>query len=492
MWADGDIYVGEWHEDQLHGLGAYYSADGTEYYGEFASGVRDGQGCIRHTDGSIYKGQLEGNEMSGHGTLSIQKGGKEWSERYMGQWKSGFRYGEGLYLKKTGLRYKGEFLYGDYHGSGNLIFPSGDSYEGEFRDGRLHGHGTYFWAETNETYQGEWVRGVMCGDGKLEYTSLTFPLLEKKEDEMQQRVNYEGQWFNNQPHGAGRLIGCLDYDGEFKDGKRHGTGKEFWDSGTTFEGQFEQEVRNGEATIRYNDNSVWRGRVVDDIRHGEAKMFITPDHPKGRRKSISRKKSISAKTVEHYERWHYGQLSQRDKNPVKATTGAHNSGHVVDDMAAREKVLRAAGKLPPPAKKLDDASAPPSPKTARPGSARKAARVKGQGGLSEDTSDTSPEQPLTRSKKRTQTLPEKMMRAAAAKADDEGGGPMKATRSLERRTIADTDLAAPEHLARAVTQPAHAPPRRTVGGASGSHSAKASAKNAQPGVHRNTSQQSAG
>ena len=40
--ANGDMYVGEWRNDQMHGKGQYVAADG-EYDGYWAEGLREGQ-----------------------------------------------------------------------------------------------------------------------------------------------------------------------------------------------------------------------------------------------------------------------------------------------------------------------------------------------------------------------------------------------------------------------------------------------------------------
>ena len=33
--SDGDMYIGEWHEDKAHGYGKYYHCNGATYEGEW-------------------------------------------------------------------------------------------------------------------------------------------------------------------------------------------------------------------------------------------------------------------------------------------------------------------------------------------------------------------------------------------------------------------------------------------------------------------------
>ena len=40
--ANGDRYVGDWHQDQMHGKGKYISAE-SEYEGQWVQGLRHGK-----------------------------------------------------------------------------------------------------------------------------------------------------------------------------------------------------------------------------------------------------------------------------------------------------------------------------------------------------------------------------------------------------------------------------------------------------------------
>ena len=53
--ADGDKYVGEYKNGEFHGQGAYTFADGEKYVGEFEDGERHGQGVRYSPDGAVLE-----------------------------------------------------------------------------------------------------------------------------------------------------------------------------------------------------------------------------------------------------------------------------------------------------------------------------------------------------------------------------------------------------------------------------------------------------
>ena len=82
----GDVYVGEWKDDQLHGQGTYTHTSGDQYVGEFKDGERHGQGTFTYTNG----------------------------HQYSGQYKNGKRHGQGTYTFADGEKWNGYFMNGDY------------------------------------------------------------------------------------------------------------------------------------------------------------------------------------------------------------------------------------------------------------------------------------------------------------------------------------------------------------------------------------------
>ena len=112
-------------------------------------------------------------------------------------------------------------------------------------------------AESNQGFQGEYVNKKKNGKG-MEY------FLGKKV--------YEGEFKNGKRHGYGKIynpfFNVLKYEGEFKDGEIHGYGKEY-DSNSNLE--FEGEYLCGKR---------WNGIVIH--RHKNKKILFEGEYKNGK------------------------------------------------------------------------------------------------------------------------------------------------------------------------------------------------------------------
>jgi len=71
----------------------------------------------------------------------------------------------------------------------------------------------------------------------------------------------------HQGKGAFKLPDGGEYIGEFKNGLKHGQGRETWPNGRTrYEGRYENGLPNGQGTFYCNDD---RGRFLGEFRHGK-------------------------------------------------------------------------------------------------------------------------------------------------------------------------------------------------------------------------------
>eukprot|EP00927_Polykrikos_kofoidii_P055188 TRINITY_DN49478_c0_g1_i1.p1 TRINITY_DN49478_c0_g1~~TRINITY_DN49478_c0_g1_i1.p1 ORF type:complete len:687 (-),score=83.91 TRINITY_DN49478_c0_g1_i1:143-2167(-) len=375
MWVSGDVCIGQWVSDQMHGLGTFYSADGDVYVGAFDNGHRHGRGRLVLGNGSVYKGEFYANDFDGHGSLScvgspradsrnsqrreaeLQSVEKDdgvslghmlgFAERYVGSWRRGIVWGEGLYVSEDRLSYRGQFVNGQFHGAGAMRLANGDNYVGEFKKGVIHGRGLYSWEETDEKYDGNFDNGVFCGDGRMEYTENSFPLMKptlltgssKRAHSIVGgwRVAFIGQWNHGFPNGRGRLEGGSQFDGEWKDGLRHGSGVEIWPGGTAFRGHFVDDQRHGESVVTYSDGAQWKGKFVDDVRHGGATftdLVAEREQNTGRlgKSNPSKEKEKKLISIDHEELWHFGTLVKRSNHTVR-------SANPVDDLKALEDRL---------------------------------------------------------------------------------------------------------------------------------------------------------
>ena len=99
----GDVYVGEFRDDQFHGQGTYTFLDGDRYVGEFWNDVIQGQGTYTFLDG----------------------------DRYVGKWRNGEYHGQGTYnfadgTSEEGIFENGEFLYATNDSTDNNNFSNDD------------------------------------------------------------------------------------------------------------------------------------------------------------------------------------------------------------------------------------------------------------------------------------------------------------------------------------------------------------------------------
>ena len=62
---NGDKYVGEYKDDEMHGRGTYTYDNGDKYIGEYKDNKRHGQGTYTFADGEVWQGLWENGEFEG-------------------------------------------------------------------------------------------------------------------------------------------------------------------------------------------------------------------------------------------------------------------------------------------------------------------------------------------------------------------------------------------------------------------------------------------
>lgn len=113
----------------------------------------------------------------------------------------------------------------------NMFYPNGSHYVGEFKNNLRDGNGK-FTNKKGYIYEGEWLDGHFEGWGTIK-----------------KRGN----------------DGCVVsvYQGQFKNWKKHGEGKQFFVNGF-YEGLWRDGKRAGLGIMWYNDGSVYLGNWKDD------------------------------------------------------------------------------------------------------------------------------------------------------------------------------------------------------------------------------------
>jgi hypothetical protein len=87
---DGDQYVGEWRDGEMHGQGTYVQQNrydqhiSSTYVGEWSNGSANGQGTVTYDDGSVFVGEYRAGLRNGQGTMTHPDGRVE-----AGTWEDG-------------------------------------------------------------------------------------------------------------------------------------------------------------------------------------------------------------------------------------------------------------------------------------------------------------------------------------------------------------------------------------------------------------------
>jgi hypothetical protein len=112
-------------------------------------------------------------------------------------------------------------------------------------------------------YEGELKDGKRHGKGKYVYANGAV---------------YEGDWKDDKRHGSGNFV-CANgavYEGEYRADMRHGIGKYIHDDGAVYEGNWKDHKKDGKGKCKYANGSEYEGDWKDDMRHGKG-IELTAD-----------------------------------------------------------------------------------------------------------------------------------------------------------------------------------------------------------------------
>lgn len=116
---------------------------------------------------------------------------------------------------------------GQIFGICKITYPNGDLYEGEVKDGMREGIGMMIFSQTNERYEGQWIKDQMTGFGNYFYSTP---------DHRQ----YSGQFYHGELYGNGVIQTTqFVYKGTVKNGLFDGFGRyQDLQTGLVYEGNF--------------------------------------------------------------------------------------------------------------------------------------------------------------------------------------------------------------------------------------------------------------
>eukprot|EP00347_Sterkiella_histriomuscorum_P004159 403361531 len=259
-----------------------WNIDSKEYEGHFQDGQKTGLGRIVYPNGDIYKGQFQKDQKQGSGTILYADG-----RYYKGNWANDVFHGKGIYkmtVEPEALIIEGNFENGKFMpGHSKVQYSNGEIYEGKLTATmKREGQNGKFYFLNGDRYEGEWVKDVRQGKGKLFFYKGgefegTF-----KDDEI-----YDGKLKDKDDN---IFINEMKSGGYFLRGKLNGLGKGLFANGDEYEGEFRDGVFSGKGKITYKnldqtyyEEAVYVGQFRNHKRegYGEMKWNIGKEQFKG-------------------------------------------------------------------------------------------------------------------------------------------------------------------------------------------------------------------
>nr|CCA22000.1 radial spoke head 10 family protein putative [Albugo laibachii Nc14] len=258
LFCTGICYEGRFVNGKMHGRGRMEWPNGVVYEGEFFDNMIQGKGTYKWPNGNQYSGQVEAGKRHGKGTFTLKRDANE---------KQLERSDSGGEVKCQSCHYDGEWKDGLYDGWGTLIYDVEENirYEGNFLRGKRHGHGIMRYSNS-DWYEGDWVHDEKNGNGVMTWhiakqTSRNTDVVLKSHT-LITLEKYEGGWKKDRQDGIGRhiwlpsgskdqsvldcsLCMCNWYEGEMKEGVRHGVGTFHYENGSRYEGEWKDNVKDG-------------------------------------------------------------------------------------------------------------------------------------------------------------------------------------------------------------------------------------------------------
>jgi hypothetical protein len=280
---DGSYYEGSVNEQgREDGQGRINYANGDTLKGTFLDGDCN-YAIINKKSGDLYKGHMQDHKYHGSGRLETKRykqvglfrdnrflhGRVTWSDgsSYEGSFENGQKAGRGVYITKDKVRYEGFFRDDKLDGLAEVHYDDGTHYKGDFRDGVYHGQGHLKQYDGNKLeleYEGEFADGIFDGEGKL--------TLYHSGDE------YNGHFREGKKHGHGRYkFGNGDiYEGNYVDDNREDENCNIHlASGATYRGGIKGNQFHGRGTLTRSNGDYYDGEYLDGKKHGKGKLKIS-------------------------------------------------------------------------------------------------------------------------------------------------------------------------------------------------------------------------
>ncbi len=263
IYPSGAIYIGEFVNGEIHGIGACYYTDGSKYQGQWVYRYPEGRGTKIFPDGKKWTGYWKkGQPVDEQGRIvenlfPDRELASDEVQIQSGCVEGDCENGRGIYAYPDGSKYEGTFANGKPNGHGTFYELSGERYVGYFKDGYRDGEGTLFLTD-GRTRSGRWKQGEYVGKPEKKYGCVS----------------------GNCQNGRGTFVFESDgsrYVGGFKGGKPHGEGVMYYTNGEKYSGSWKNGKQEGKGVLVLTDGSKVEGYWVADEYVGEEDPEKKPD-----------------------------------------------------------------------------------------------------------------------------------------------------------------------------------------------------------------------
>lgn len=269
IYPSGAIYIGEFKEGEIHGIGACHYSDGTKYQGEWVFRYPEGRGTKTFADGTKWTGRWKKGQPvdeSGNLVTNLFPGKEIAAEEGNGNIQAGCVSGDcengaGAFAYADGSKYEGQFLKGKPNGKGTFTHYDGDKYVGEFKNGFQDGKGTMYW-KNGTVISGSWKMGEFVADQAV----AAAPNAGCIQGDCQ---NGRGSFIKKEDNSK--------YVGSFRNGAPEGEGIMYFANGEQYSGQWEAGLFEGMGTLKMMDGTEVKGYWSAGSYVGEKLPEETPE-----------------------------------------------------------------------------------------------------------------------------------------------------------------------------------------------------------------------
>lgn len=251
------------------------SSSGDKYVGEFKNGYRDGVGVYTWHNGDKYVGYWTNGVINGYGTTFYADGTKA-SGNYKDATLVGTKdtaaaclsgdcdNGYGVWVYDAGDLYAGYWSGGFRDGEGTYLYADGQKYTGAVVHNKRNGYGVYYWLD-GSSYSGNWKDGNQDGYGT---SILADGTVQTGNFENGKYIGSSSSVNNNSISSSSSCLGDCD----------NGWGIYEWKSGSSsgdkYIGEWKNGYREGEGVYTWNNGDKYVGSWSAGVINGYGTQYF--------------------------------------------------------------------------------------------------------------------------------------------------------------------------------------------------------------------------